>query len=333
MNLFGVDVDGGLAAAALSLAFLAALCDAWLVRRRARRVAQLVGARYGGAQRGTHPRLRSTLVAAGTLAAGLALADPRHGPPTDERRVRPHDVVVCLDVSRSMLAADVAPTRLARARAEIETLVREAPNERYALVAFAGEAQVVAPATRDGAALLELLAATGPDLPLLGGTDLAAALRRAGDVLARAPADSAGRWVLLATDGEDHGGTGLAAARELAEAGVGVAVLGLGSPRGAKIPLDGGALFLRDADGAEVVSRLDAEGLAAIAEAGGGDFESVAGAGSADRLLALQRRGARRLYERAPPADERDRRASVALPFVAAALAAFAAAGVAGGRS
>jgi len=333
VNLFGVDLDGGLAAAALALALLAAACDAALVRRRARRVARLVGARHDRSARVLHTRSSTVLVAVGTLAAGLALADPRHGPPTDERRVRPHDVVVCLDVSRSMLAADVAPTRLARARSEIETLVREAPNERYALVAFAGDAEVVAPLTRDGAALLELLALVGPDLPLLGGTDLAAALRRAGDVLSHAPADSAGRWVLLVTDGEDHGGAGLAAARELAEVGVGVAVLGLGSPRGAKIPLDGGALFLRDADGAEVVSRLDAAGLSSLAEAGGGDFESVVGAGSADRLLALQRGVARRLYERAPAADERDRRASVALPFVAAALAAFAAAGVAGGRS
>jgi Ca-activated chloride channel family protein len=333
VNVLGVDFDGGLAVVALLATLVAAACDLALVRRRARRGAALVGGRHVRSPGALRTGVRSTLVAVGTLAAGLALADPRRGPPVAERRLRAYDVVVCLDVSRSMLAADVAPTRLARARAEIETLVREAPGDRYALVVFAGEARVVAPPTRDGAALLELMASTGPDLPLLGGTDLGAALRRAGELLERVPADSAGRSVLLVTDGEDHGGAGGVAARELAGAGVVVSVLGLGSPRGAKIPLDGGARFLRDADGVEVVSRLDASGLAALAEAGGGAFEVATGAGSADRLLALQRAGARRLYERAPAPDERGLRASVALPFVALALAAFAAAGLAGGRS
>lgn len=214
------------------------------------------------------------------------------------------DVVVCLDVSRSMLARDVEPDRLERARREIRALSERTDGGRLALVVFAGEARVVAPLTRDGESFRALLDLSDPTSVRRGGTDLGAALESALDALS-GTAPGAGAIVLV-TDGEDIGGNGRRVARTARDRGVVVHCVGLGSARGAKIAVEGrgGETFLRDRAGNEVVSAMDPASLRAIAETTGGEFVDAGAAASPlaglhDRRLRTMGRG---------PADPEGRR-------------------------
>ena len=318
---------------ALVLVPVALVLDVWLVRRRARRVREVLGSRAAQRAATVGVRRRRMCSAGALLCAVVALASPRAGE-AQERAPLPSDTVVCLDVSRSMLAGDTAPTRLAHAKRCIAELAQRRPGERFALVLFAGEALVRAPLTADASALMEMLEASGPDDIAFGGTDLGAALARAGDVLAAANSESSGHNVLLVTDGEDHGGAGAAAAADLARAGVRVGVLGLGSERGAKIAIDGGARFLTDASGVEVVSRLDAAGLTRLAEAGDGAFRAAASGGDALELVELFDELARERLAQLPPEERASQRAPVQGWFVGAALVlVLAGLFVRGGRS
>jgi Ca-activated chloride channel family protein len=234
----------------------------WLVlvrasRARARRAQAALGPRYPVARR------RFLLACAGLLLAVVAWMGPAWGAAQDE--ITGGDLVVCLDVSRSMLARDVEPDRLGRAKALVRAMAREAKGDRLGLVAFAGEARVMAPLTEDMASFEEILDLADGTSVGRGGTDLGAALEAALGVLQGRPGT-----VLLFTDGEDLEGKGLAAARLLGERGVTVHCVGLGSELGSKIATGGG--FLRDRSGNDVVSTMDAGGLRAIAEATGGGF-------------------------------------------------------------
>ncbi len=209
------------------------------------------------------------LVAAGALAAALvAGAGPRIGP-GDADLLEGLDIVIALDVSRSMDAEDVEPSRLARARAEIAALGGRLGSHRAALIAFAGDARLLVPTTRDGGSLTRRVQDADPTTVGVGGTNLAAALDAAGRALASRTRAQA--CVVLLTDGEDLADEdALAAARRLAATGISVHAFGLGSARGARIPDRSSGGFVRDAEGREVVSRVDEDGLRALASATGG---------------------------------------------------------------
>ncbi len=185
------------------------------------------------------------------------------------------DLVLCLDVSRSMEAQDVVPSRLARAKAEISAFGQVAAGARVGLVEFAGAPRLRAPLTEDLASLALLAEEADPTDVSRGGTDLGAAIDEAAALLESGRVDDRrASAVVLLTDGEDHGGRGFAAAQRALARGHRVEVLGLGTALGAKIPLadTGGRGFLLDAHGTEVVSRLDPQSLEALARAGGGTF-------------------------------------------------------------
>ena len=235
---------------------------AWLLlrsadRARGKRLASALGPRV------PVPRRRVALGSVGLLLALVAVLGPAWGAAAGD--VEGADVVVCLDVSRSMLARDVDPDRLTRAKREIRALADRAAGDRLGLVVFAGEARAAVPLTDDMASFAELLDLADPTSVGRGGTDLGAALEAALDVLQGREGSA-----LLVTDGEDLGGRGLAAARLLKERGVRVHCVGLGTELGSKITTESG--FLRDRTGEDVVSAMDATGLRAIAEATGGTF-------------------------------------------------------------
>lgn len=226
-------------------------------------------------------RLRSACIA-GALAAGTAaLLDPVWG---EELRVvepRGVDVVVALDVSRSMLARDVPPSRLERARREIEALADRARGDRLGLVAFAGEARLAVPLTSDVDTFRGLAAAADVTSVRVGGSDLGAAVDRAAEALrgakeASGDAASPPGTIVLMTDGEDLEGRGLAAAKRAAAGGVRIHCIGFGSTRGSKIAVGddggGGEAFLKGPEGNEVVSAMDVESLRKIASETGGEF-------------------------------------------------------------
>lgn len=207
--------------------------------------------------------------------AVTALAGPRWGLAKDRLQRSGVDVAIVLDVSRSMLAQDVGPSRIERAKREVRGLLDAAHGSRVALVTFAGDARVVCPFTLDHDTISLFLDDVDPESDHAGGSDLAGALRVAGEALEGA--SGAGKAVVVLTDGESFGtgSYGSSAAAKLATRGVKVHTIGLGTASGAKIPVvdsKGKAGFFRDSKKQEVVTKLDAATLAGIASAGGGDY-------------------------------------------------------------
>ncbi|MEZ6194639.1 MAG: VWA domain-containing protein [Planctomycetota bacterium] len=253
-----------------------------MARRRERRAREIAGPRHAAlaAEASSGRRRRKhVLVVLGLVALVLAAAQPRFGSAPAELEPGGADLVVALDVSRSMLARDVLPSRLERARREIAALATATPTARIGLVAFAGEARVLAPLTTDLAALVEI-ANAADDLSVgRGGSDLGAAIESARALLEGAGGDEpAARSIVIVTDGDDAGGGGVAAATRAREAGLRVSILGCASAIGARIPVagpDGGERFLVGPDGTEVRTALRDEDLRAVADAGGGIYRSV----------------------------------------------------------
>ncbi|MBL9078730.1 MAG: VWA domain-containing protein [Planctomycetes bacterium] len=267
----------------LVLLALAIGLGAWCSRRAAQRTAAALGPRATAlVGRPAWPRLRAACALLAAAAAGIAGLQPAWGVAAGGAPVA--DVVLCLDLSRSMAARDVAPTRLGAAQQAIERLAAAAPALRLGLVVFAGSARLAVPLTGDTAAVATLVATLAPGDAGGGGSAGGAAIEVAAAALARAGA--AGGCIVVLGDGEDFGaGAAAAAARARAQGAV-VFGLGFGSEAGSKIvvPLASGEVFLRDAAGRDVVTRLDLAGLAAVARAGGGHAERATGA---DALLAL----------------------------------------------
>lgn len=222
--------------------------------------------------RARRPLLRGCAVGAWALLLVVALLRPVGVGSEGEDGA---DVVLVLDVSWSMAARDLAPSRLAACQRAIEVLAAAAPASRLALVAFAGDASLQVPLTSDGAALVAMANELLPGALGRPGTDPGAAIDLAAAQLSRAGRPGA---IFVCSDGEDFvGGGAMAAARALA-AGHAVHGFGCGDPTGSKIPVDLGdrETFLRDADGRDIVSaRLD-EPMAAMAAAGGGVYTELA---------------------------------------------------------
>ncbi|MBV9489088.1 MAG: VWA domain-containing protein [Verrucomicrobia bacterium] len=211
---------------------------------------------------------RMCLLAA-LAALALTLARPQWG--YTERPVTRHgrDLLLAVDTSRSMLAADVTPNRLTRAKLAAEDIIRAMRGDRIGLIAFAGEAQMEAPLTTDETTLHSTLALFDTNTVDRGGTDFEAAIRAA--IQAFGKSEQGYRALVLITDGEELEGDGLVAARQAAKLGIRIFTVGVGSPDGSTITLPSGTP-LRDRSGTIVVSRLDEDGLRAIAEATGGFY-------------------------------------------------------------
>ncbi len=217
----------------------------------------------------------------------LALARPQWGEPGANSFATGADVVVCLDVSRSMRARDVSKDRAAFARAMLRNYCKAAVGDRVALVLFAGEAVLRAPLAADLDSIAQIADASDELDVQRGGTDLASALDMA--LLALVGSDHGA--VVLLTDGDDQGGNGLLAAQRCAAQGVAVHCIAIGGPRPARIPIaeNGREDFLRDADGRAVETAPDESALAEICAATGGAY-ARAEDGDLDALVSLRSR-------------------------------------------
>jgi Ca-activated chloride channel family protein len=206
------------------------------------------------------------LVALGWTLAVLALANPTwQRLPTPAFRTDAARVLV-LDLSGSMEAADLKPSRLARARYKVADILKASRDGQVGLVAFAGDAFVVAPLSDDAETLLAMLDALSPQVMPVRGSRPDLGLAKAGEILA-AVGSRDGEVVLVSDDAGDD--RALAAAGALAAHGQRVSVLGVGTAEGAPVP---GA---RDADGKPVIARLTEPGLQALARAGGGEYATL----------------------------------------------------------
>ncbi len=210
------------------------------------------------------------LFALGWTLCALALAGPTWSRVEQPLYASRAAQVVAISLSQHMLARDVAPSRLDRARYKARDLLRANQDGLNALIGYAGEAFVVAPLTSDARSLDDLLDAMAPDTMPVDGDNAAAAIER-GVALIRDGKAGGGSLVLI-TDQADAAAD--AAARKANAAGVQVSVLGVGTPQGGPVPLpDGG--FLRDAQGGVLLARRDDAALTALAVAGGGRYAAM----------------------------------------------------------
>lgn len=214
------------------------------------------------------PGLYWLLDAVALLLVGVALLQP--AVPGDEGEGGA-DVVLCVDASWSMACRDETPSRLGAVQAAVDELAAALGRSRLGLCVFAGDAELRAPLTADGAAVAAMVGGLVAGTHGLGGSDPGAAILCALALLERTQRPGS---IVLLSDGEDFAGNGPAAAARAAAAGHVVHCLGVGDPAGSKIAVvvDGREVFLRSGDGAEVVSRLEVGNLRAIAAAGGGRF-------------------------------------------------------------
>ena len=232
---------------------------------------------------------RAVLRLAAVALLATALARPQFGDRVETVRRTGQDVVVALDLSASMEAGDVAPSRLAAARLAVGRLIERFDGDRIGLVAFAGEAFVQSPLTLDYAAATLFLNAMEPDLVPVPGTDLGRAIEVALDGFGD-PGERS-RQIVVITDGEDHEGALDAAVERAVDEGVRIHAVGMGSTAGVPIPGfdENGAPsgFLRDAEGSVVTTRLDDVTLQRVADrTGGAYYHAAAGSGAAfDRLV------------------------------------------------
>jgi Ca-activated chloride channel homolog len=293
-----------------------------LAGRRSRRRTALLGPRVEDLTGGLRAPAwrRPVLVGAAVLLALVALLGPAWGAATATAAQRGADVIVCLDVSNSMLARDERPSRLGRAQREIRALAERGRGDRFGLIVFAGDARLAVPLTRDAPTFADLAEQADPTDVARGGTDLGAALDAA--LVALRGRSGRHETVVLVTDGEDAEGRGLRVAEICRDRGVVVHCVGLGSPQGAKVVVEdeqGRETFLRDRAGRDVVSAMDAAALRRIAETTGGTF--VAAAGRAEALVPLYEQRilptARRAFE---DEERRERPQRFQTPLAAALL-------------
>lgn len=218
--------------------------------------------------------LRSSFFGAGLMLLFFAAAGPQCGERTEIVKRAGIDLVIALDASTSMLARDVKPSRLERAKAEVSALLDRLKGDRVGLVVFAGEAFAQCPLTTDYSAARLFLRAVDPSNMPQQGTAIAGALLESKRVLEGGGRGNAARAVLLITDGEDQQGDALQAATEAGEAGIRIYTVAVGSEAGEPIPLtdkEGNiAGYKKDKEGKTVLTRTDVAGLRELSSRGNG---------------------------------------------------------------
>lgn len=248
----------------------------WGLRARLRTLRRMVAerhlARFVSGHSWNRAVARVLLASLAALLLGVASIGPVRGYTLREVRRKGLDIVVCVDTSRSMLVKDLKPDRLERAKREVIGLLDRLEGDRSALIAFAGDVRNVAPLTHDRETLKHFVSTLSTEENLVGGTNLGAALEYALELFdGRTGAHEA---IVLLTDGEDLEGRGREVARQAAERGIRVYVVGMGTGEGGKIA-DGAQGFVRDETGREVISALDGSTLTEIAEVTGGAYQSA----------------------------------------------------------
>jgi len=228
----------------------------------------------GQDQGGFRRWLSTTSICIAVALISIALARPQFGMHTELRKARGMDVVIALDLSRSMTARDVVPSRLARARVELGELIDQLPGDRIGLVGFTSVAIPLCPLTVDHTALkLQLKSASPTEMPR-GGTSLGQAIIASERMLESAPKHGRSKSIVIITDGENHQDNAQSLAIEAQKKDIVIHVAGVGSRTGEPIPLvdESGnvAGYLKDRSGQTVITRLDDASLRQVAQAGGG---------------------------------------------------------------
>ncbi len=219
----------------------------------------------------SRPWVKATILSLVAVSLIFALARPQLGSKLKEVKRKGVELIIALDVSNSMLAQDIKPNRLERAKQAIARMVDKLSDDRIGLIVFAGDAYVQLPITSDYVSAKMFLSSVNPGIVPVQGTAIGKAIELGINSFSQQSQKS--KVMVIITDGENHEDDPIAAAKEAAEKGIVIHTIGVGSPQGAPIPTTpGGTNFLTDSEGKIVVSKLDENVLMGIAAATGGRY-------------------------------------------------------------
>ncbi len=224
------------------------------------------------------------LVAIGLFA--VLLARPQFGSKLEVVKRQGVEIMIALDISNSMLAQDIQPSRLSKAKRLVAQLVDKMQNDKVGMIVFAGDAFTQLPITSDYISAKMFLESIDPSLISKQGTAIGTAINLAARSFT--PQEGVGRTVIVITDGENHEGGALEAAQAAAEKGVQVNVLGVGMPDGAPIPGEDSNDYRRDRDGNVIVTRLNEQMCQEIAKAGNGIYVHVDNTNNAQKAISKE---------------------------------------------
>ena len=248
------------------------LTYAVLMALRKRRIARLADKRMAAELMPSYSRARGwvkvVLFSLGFMFFTIGLARPQIGAKLSQRQTRGAEIMICLDVSNSMLAQDYSPNRLERAKLAISSLVDKLRDDRIGLIVFAGNSFVQLPITTDYVSAKMFLSSIDNGAVPVQGTAIGDALMTAARSFSAQSEKS--RVIILITDGENHEDDAISAAKEVAKSGIRIYTIGVGSAQGQPIPVNGS--LLEDKDGNIVVSKLDEKVLKQVASAGAGAY-------------------------------------------------------------
>lgn len=230
------------------------------------------------------PAVKFSLLLAALTLLIIAAARPQYGQKSETVKRQGIEVMIALDVSNSMMAEDVAPNRLDRAKQLISKMIDKMTDDKVGLVVFAGEAYVQLPITCDYVSAKMFLSTISPDLIKTQGTAIGSAIRTSVRAFGSEQSE-ASRAIILITDGENHEDDALAAAKEAKEKGIQVFVAGIGKPEGSPIPVPGTGTFRKDRSGQVVVTRLNEQMCKEVAQAGNGIYVRCDNTNTAIRAL------------------------------------------------
>ncbi len=213
----------------------------------------------------------------------LAIAGPQFGSKMETVKRNGIEIMICLDVSNSMLAEDMVPNRLEKSKQMLSKLTDGFKDDKVGLIVFAGDAYTQLPITSDYISAKMFLSSINPSMVSTQGTAVGAAINLA--LRSFTPSESSEKAIILITDGENHEGDAVAAAKAAAEKGIHVNIVGMGLPKGAPIPIQGSNDFMKDKEGNVVVTQLNETMCQEIAAAGKGLYVRADNSNSALKSL------------------------------------------------
>ncbi len=217
------------------------------------------------------PLVKMILSSFALMIVIFILARPQFGSKLEMVKTEGVEIVIALDVSNSMLARDINPSRMDKAKMMLSKLLDDLENDKVGLVVFAGDAYTQLPITTDYVSAKMFINSINPGMVPTQGTAIGQAIKMSMNSFS--PESSAEQAIIVITDGENHEDNPVEAARAAAEKGIKVSVVGIGSERGAPIPIGGRSNnFIKDAQGQIVVTKLDETTAQEIAQAGKGIY-------------------------------------------------------------
>lgn len=233
------------------------------------------------------PRVKFYLLLTALILSIFMMAGPQFGTKLEKQKRQGVEVVIAVDVSNSMLSQDLKPDRMSRAKRILGGLIDNLQDDKVALMVFAGDAYVQMPLTTDVSSAKMFLSNINPGMVPIQGTAIGMAIQRSMSLFSNTES-SAGKTIIIITDGENHEDNAVEMAKKALESGITVNVIGLGTPEGAPIPISGTQSFRKDRAGNIVVTKLNETMCQEIAAAGGGAYIKSDNSSQAVRALTTE---------------------------------------------